>query len=950
VKAALSQSVAASMTVVTFTGTDTTGSNGSGAIGNTANASAASGAPTASLVTTRNGSWVFGVGDDWDNGISRTLGPNQTMVHQYLASVGDTYWVQRQNSATPASGTTVTINDTAPTSDRYNLSIVEILPPATPGATYTVSGSATPASLANGASVVLSQNNTTIATTVMDGTGSYSFLSVANGTYTVTPSESAVDFSPTSQGIMVSGGPVSVPVFSATQQNVSGTVTSSPTTLSNGASVVLSQSGKTIATTTVSNGAYSFTAVANGTYTVTPSESYVVFSPTSQTIAVSGASYTVPAFSASAQTWMVTGAVTPANSGMGTVVSLSGTTSSSSAVQSTATVNSSGTYTIQPVQNGSYTVTPSKNGYSFNPPSTSLTINNANGTASFTASPTQTFTISGTVTPLPGGAGTLLTLSGSPSSTATADSNTGYYSFPGLGNNTYTVTPSKSGYTFAPPYSTVTVNGADMPNINFTANAAAAVAVSISPTSVTLAPSGTQPFTATVTGSSNTSVTWSTNGGKVSSSGGYTAPAATGVFTVTATSVADTTKSASATVTVSTPGSSTVLLGDQNVESQADSSLPLGQAEAFQTVAGGSGSANTLVVYLDSTSTVSQLIAGVYADAGGHPGQLLNYGSSSQLLAGAWNPIALPATSVVAGTPYWIAILGTGSGTPVFHDSTAGSCASETSSQNSLTALPATWSTGAATSTCPASIFGDSGTIVFFDNFPGTTISPAWTVISRHGEYSQNETECNVPSMVTIENGLTITTEAQSATCGDYFHTASSWPYITGDIQWANQNFSHGTIEIEAKFPSVSTSLWPATWLLGSNCQYTNPLTGNTGVTINGHTCPAFGSSGYTEIDMTECYGSGSKWCGLSVYNPGGNACERLNYAVDTNWHLFKTVWTSSSVTQYVDGNQVASCNQQMSNPMFLIIQTQTGGVAGTPNTSDLPATLQVQYVRVTQP
>jgi hypothetical protein len=50
-------------------------------------------------------------------------------VHQTLATVGDTYWVQRQNAATPAAGTSVTINDTAPTGDRYNLVVVEIRTP-----------------------------------------------------------------------------------------------------------------------------------------------------------------------------------------------------------------------------------------------------------------------------------------------------------------------------------------------------------------------------------------------------------------------------------------------------------------------------------------------------------------------------------------------------------------------------------------------------------------------------------------------------------------------------------------------------------------------------------------------------------------------------------------------------------------------------------------------------
>ena len=128
VTATTSVSVAASITVVTFTGVNTTGTGGSGAIGATGSANAASGAPSASLTTTQANSWVFGVGNDWDNATARTVPAGQTMVHQYLATVGDTYWVQSQTAATPVAGTVVTINDTAPTTDRYNLTIVEVLP------------------------------------------------------------------------------------------------------------------------------------------------------------------------------------------------------------------------------------------------------------------------------------------------------------------------------------------------------------------------------------------------------------------------------------------------------------------------------------------------------------------------------------------------------------------------------------------------------------------------------------------------------------------------------------------------------------------------------------------------------------------------------------------------------------------------------------------------------
>jgi hypothetical protein len=126
VSASMSQPVSAMLTVVSFANVDTSGTNGSGAIGAVASANASFGGPSASLVTTRNNSWVFGVGNDYDRPIARTLGPGQTMVHQYLAPVGDTYWVQRTAALTPLAGTTVRLNDTAPTSDRYNFTICEI--------------------------------------------------------------------------------------------------------------------------------------------------------------------------------------------------------------------------------------------------------------------------------------------------------------------------------------------------------------------------------------------------------------------------------------------------------------------------------------------------------------------------------------------------------------------------------------------------------------------------------------------------------------------------------------------------------------------------------------------------------------------------------------------------------------------------------------------------------
>jgi beta-glucanase (GH16 family) len=145
--------------------------------------------------------------------------------------------------------------------------------------------------------------------------------------------------------------------------------------------------------------------------------------------------------------------------------------------------------------------------------------------------------------------------------------------------------------------------------------------------------------------------------------------------------------------------------------------------------------------------------------------------------------------------------------------------------------------------------------------------------------------------------------------------------------------------------PPKNTNLWPAFWLLGSNCQTANKFSGDTG--FGG--CPNLGQGGYTEIDMVECY-TGN--CQFHIANPNfgiGNGCD-ANYTWDSNMHTFKTVWTATNIKQYVDGNLVTTCNQSLSRPMFFIMQIQTGGVAGTPNNGALPASMAVDYVKITQP
>jgi hypothetical protein len=71
---------------------------------------------------------VVGVGNDYDNAIARTPLSGQSLIHQDLSSTEDTYRVQQLNGSIPSKGTSVTLGDSAPTSDRYNLSMNEVIP------------------------------------------------------------------------------------------------------------------------------------------------------------------------------------------------------------------------------------------------------------------------------------------------------------------------------------------------------------------------------------------------------------------------------------------------------------------------------------------------------------------------------------------------------------------------------------------------------------------------------------------------------------------------------------------------------------------------------------------------------------------------------------------------------------------------------------------------------
>lgn len=283
---------------------------------------------------------------------------------------------------------------------------------------------------------------------------------------------------------------------------ISGTITGA-------AAVTVTLSGAAAAsTTTDASGNFTFTGLANGSYVVTPSKAGFAFSPVSTAVTVNGANVPGTSFTATAApvTYSIAGTVTGAT---GVTVTLSGPAS--------GTVTTSGAFSFAAVAPGTYTVTPSKAGYTFTPPSAQVTLTGANvSNVDFAAAPV-TYAISGRVT---GVAGATLTLSGAASKTETADAS-GDYAFSGLLPGTYTVTPSKAGFVFAPSSAAVVITDASVGGKDFAASVAT---YTVSGTVVGAATSGV-----TVSLSGDASLATTTDGSGVYAFSGL----ANGAYTVT---------------------------------------------------------------------------------------------------------------------------------------------------------------------------------------------------------------------------------------------------------------------------------------------------------------------------------------------------------------------------------------------------------------------------------
>jgi Immunoglobulin domain len=212
-----------------------------------------------------------------------------------------------------------------------------------------------------------------------------------------------------------------------------------------------------------------------------------------------------------------------------------------------------------------------------------------------------------------------------------------------------------------------------------TSGSGSAVAPSITtqPQSQTVTAGATATFTVVASGTAPLSYQWSRNGAAIAgaTSASYTTPATVSsdsgsTFTVTVSNTAGSQRSNAATLTVNS--SSTIIIGDKNLESGLDNGN--GNLVPAQEVAlAQSATIVSLSFYVTQAS--GSLILGLYdaTGPGGHPGKLLAVTNSFATVKG-WNTASVVTSVSLAPGNYWLAYLPSSSSLSFLKQNNSGNC------------------------------------------------------------------------------------------------------------------------------------------------------------------------------------------------------------------------------------------------------------------------------------
>jgi beta-glucanase (GH16 family) len=212
-------------------------------------------------------------------------------------------------------------------------------------------------------------------------------------------------------------------------------------------------------------------------------------------------------------------------------------------------------------------------------------------------------------------------------------------------------------------------------------------------------------------------------------------------------------------------------------------------------------------------------------------------------------------------------------------------------------------------------------------------IGPNWVFETGAGGWGNNEKQYYQRANATVVNGvLQITAKKESV---------GGAPYTSARMKTQGlKDFKYGRIEARMKVPQ-GQGLWPAFWMLGSN----------------------IGSVGWPkcgEIDIMEHVNTDNKVYGTVHWDSNGHAEYGGNTTTTlADWHVYSVEWTATYIKWFVDGTQFhviditgsKGSTEEFQSSFFLLLNLAVGGnwPGQTVDESKLPATMQVDYVRVYQ-
>lgn len=231
----------------------------------------------------------------------------------------------------------------------------------------------------------------------------------------------------------------------------------------------------------------------------------------------------------------------------------------------------------------------------------------------------------------------------------------------------------------------------------------------------------------------------------------------------------------------------------------------------------------------------------------------------------------------------------------------------------------------------------DGYNLVWNDEFNGQSLSSDWTYEIQSAGWVNNELQAyvNDGKVTTVSNGtLKINLMKDGA------NVKSARVYAKKTTGW-----KYGYVEARIKLPK-GVGTWPAFWMMP----------------VNFKSWPADG-----EIDIMEEVGYDPNVIVSTVhckkYNNSGTAIESGRKTVSTaqsDFHVYAMKWTSTEMTFYVDDQVILTYKNDgtgveawpFDNPFYVILNLAWGGTWGGAKgveESALPATMEVDYVRVFQ-